>query len=179
MEHKTVVKVQEAKTRRDSLWLLAEELSVSIAQTAIFFCLAMFSSNFLRDKAALTAYAHQKINSTTFPEFFLTLLAILVVSGVLFFLLAATKESSRVLSIAKNVLMEMPRTISIFGSSILATLLAVGIHVFNFPEPGGSSSFGKALTIGLMFWAVSFVYSFSLKRVLTPYRPEVGITGGS
>ena len=179
MENVTAVEEQASKARKHGLWLLAEELSVSIAQTAIFFCLAMFSSNFLRDKSSLTAYADHKINSTTFPEFFLTLLAILVVSGILFFLLAATKESPRVLSIAKGVLMEMPRTISIFGSSILATLLAVGIHVYNFPEPGGSSSFGKALTIGFMFWVVSFIYSFGIKRMLAPYRPEVGIAGGS
>lgn len=139
----------------------------------------MFSSNFLRDSTALSVYANQKINGTTFPEFFLTLLSILVVSGVLFFLLAATKESPRVLSIAKNVLMEMPRTISIFGSSILATLLAVAIHLHNYPEPGGSSSFAKALTIGFMFWAVSFAYAVGLKRVLAPYRPEIGIAGGS
>lgn len=87
------MKGQEAKTQRNSLCLLAEELSISIAQTAIFFFIAMFSSNFLRDSAALAAYANQKINGTTFPEFFLSLLSILVVSGVLFFLLAATKES--------------------------------------------------------------------------------------
>jgi hypothetical protein len=157
--------------RKSGSWLLAEELSVSVAQTAIFFFLAMFSSNFLRDKGALTEYATQKISGTTFTEFFLTLLAILVVSGVLFFLLVATKESPRVVAIAKSVLMEMPRTISIFGSSILATLLAVGIHLYNFPE-SESDSFGKSIAIGLLFWLVSFVYSFSLKRVLAPYRSE-------
>ncbi len=173
------MKGQEAKTQRNSLWLLAEELSISIAQTAIFFFIAMFSSNFLRDSAALAAYANQKINGTTFPEFFLSLLSILVVSGVLFFLLAATKESPRVLSIAKNVLMEMPRTISIFGSSILATLLAVAIHLHIYPDPSGSSSFAKALTIGFMFWVASFAYAVGLKHLLAQYRPKIGIAGGS
>ncbi len=83
------------------------------------------------------------------------------------------------LSIAKNVLMEMPRTISIFGSSILATLLAVAIHLHIYPDPSGSSSFAKALTIGFMFWVASFAYAVGLKHLLAQYRPKIGIAGGS
>ena len=157
-----------SKGHSKKLEMLWTELAVSVAQTAIFFFLALFSSDFLRDKSALTTYADHKINNTTFPEFWLTLLSVLVVSGALFAVLQATRNNDRVRAISEQVLLEIPRTISIFGSSIFAILLAIGVHLINHPEPTGTTPLGKFFMIGIMFWAVSFVYAVGLKFMLSP-----------
>ncbi|HEY5971038.1 MAG TPA: hypothetical protein VIT22_03540 [Pseudoxanthomonas sp.] len=161
---------QTQRRQQDLPALIILELATSVSQVAIFFFLALFSSNFLMDKATFLEFVNQKINKTTFSEFLFTMLAIVVVSGLMFGLLQATRNNEKISIVAKHVLLEMPRTISIFGSSVLATFLATAIHLHYFPE-ANSASFGKFFLIGVMFWAVSFVYAFFIKLMLN--RPEL------
>lgn len=162
-----IKKIQKG-TRKLTTQDILVELAVSISQVLIFFFLSLFSSNFLRHKEALTKFVDQRINNTTFTEFWFTILSIIVVSGLFSFLLHAAKDNKSIGHVATQVLLEMPRTISIFGSSVLAMLLAAAIHLHYFPEPNENPSFIKFASIGLLFWLISFVYAFSIKWILSP-----------
>lgn len=146
------------------------ELSVSLSQMAIFFFLALFSTNFLTDKEALQSFMDRSVNTTTFPQFWLTILSIFVVSGFLFALIQACRNNKFVEQIAQQVLLEIPRVISIFGSSVFALMLAITIHLSNFPEDK-EPFVSKFLILGSLFWSVSFMYSFAL-RLMFNRSPE-------
>ncbi|WP_160151764.1 hypothetical protein [Microbulbifer sp. ALW1] len=143
---------------------LGIELSVSISQTAIFFFLALFSTNFLRDKEALQAFMERTVSTATFPQFWLTILSIFVVSGFLFALIQAFRNNAYVELIALQVLLEIPRVISIFGSSVFALMLAISIHLWFFPEENEPFA-SKFIVLGLLFWSASFIYSFALRLI--------------
>ena len=142
------------------------ELSVFVSQIFIFFTVAAFSSDFLRNEDRLTEYVTAKVNTNTMPEIGLTLLAVTVALGVLFFI-SRIASTPFIEKISNEVLNEAPRTIYFFGSSISATTLAVSIFLAYHPDPTHGSRLASNLFWTSVFFAsVAFVYGCGINYLL-------------
>ncbi|SFR57535.1 hypothetical protein SAMN04488073_2978 [Marinobacter gudaonensis] len=141
------------------------EFVIFLSQIAVFFMVAVFTSNFLNSEDKLVEFANQKINSGALSEIGLTFLAILMVIG-LFSAIGKVFDNKYVDSYVDEVLREMPKTIYVFGSAATATMLAISLFVYRNPETGPSAQ-GIAF-LSLFFAFVAFVYgcgfSFAFKR---------------
>ncbi|NWN90302.1 hypothetical protein HLV39_02160 [Marinobacter adhaerens] len=141
------------------------EFVIFLSQIAVFFMVAVFTSNFLNSEDALVEFANQKINSGALSEIGLTFLAILMVIG-LFSAVGKVFDNKYVDSYVDEVLREMPKTIYVFGSAATGTMLAISLFIHLHPETGPSAQ-GVAF-LSLFFAFVAFVYgcgfSFAFKR---------------
>jgi hypothetical protein len=142
---------------------LAVEASLFIAQAFIFFLVATFSSHFLASEELLRKFSDSKLSDSTSAEFWFTLLGVIVILGFLS-LLSGFARLSAVGRISSEVLLEVPRTFYLFGSTITGTGLAWVVYdTFHSDLPtvltdlkatmlfaGGSLFFGAGLKFGLM-----------------------------
>lgn len=140
------------------------ELCVFIAQVLIIFIVAYFISDSLDSEKRLTEFVSSKVNPTTMKELGLTLFSVTFVLG----LLTLAKEfipSKFVETISSEIILELPRTIYLFGSSITASTLAIASFISNHPEvttqPTPNYLWASA------FFAISFfIYGCSIKLAL-------------
>ena len=150
------------------LMFFVTELFVFLSQIFIFFIVAAFSSDFLRNEDRLVEFATAKINAHTMPEIGLTLLAITVALGVLAFI-SRIASSTIVEIISNEVLNEAPRTIYFFGSTISATILAIAIFLSNHPQAtadtkAASAFFGMSVGAAIISFAYGCGLSYLLKQ---------------
>ena len=139
------------------------EFCIFAAQFFVFFLVAVFTSDFLRNEERLTEFSISKVNGNTIGELGLTLLAITVALGVLSILseLAPSKFLER---LSHEMLQELPRTIYFFGSSITAITIAVAVFINNHPTTATKPAGFAAMAI---FFAFSFfAYGCGLKALL-------------
>lgn len=140
------------------------ELCVFIAQVLIIFIVAYFISDSLDSEKRLTEFVNGKVNSATMKELGLTLFSATFVLG----LLTLAKEfipSKFVETISSEIILELPRTIYLFGSSITASTLAIASFLSSHPEvttrPTPNYLWASA------FFAVSFfTYGCAIKLIL-------------
>ncbi len=141
---------------------VALEASLFMAQTMVFFLVAFFFSHFLSSKELLDKYTSLKFSEHLLPEFWFTMLGVIVVLGTLS-LVAGFAGTTSLGVISAEVLQEVPRTIYFFGTTLTGTAMAwVMYHAIYgdtsssldalkavFVLSGGSFSFGIALKAGL------------------------------
>jgi hypothetical protein len=141
------------------------EFVVFVSQIAVFFMVAVFTSNFLNSEERLVAFSEQKMNDGSFSELGLTFLAILVVIGF-FSALGRVFENKYVEYYVNEVLCEMPKTIYFFGSAATGTMLAISLFIHLNPT-SESSAQGFALlslTFAFMVFAYGCGFSYAFKR---------------
>lgn len=119
-------------TVKENLRELLNEFMVYLSQTMVVFLVAVFSSNFLTDLAALEAFGNSKVNVSSISEFKFTFLALVLWCGVL----CISKEmlGGSLLGVAiRKALREFPRIIYMFGSTTTGVAMAIAIYVGNHP----------------------------------------------
>ncbi len=147
------------------------EFIVFLSQVAVFFSVAVFTSNFLSSEEKLVKFYEQKINAGTLGELGLTFVAIFLVIG-LFSAIGRVFDNKYVEPYINEILCEMPKTIYVFGSS--ATGVMAAISLFIHLNPGSNTSAqAQAQAQGfavmtLLFAIMMFIYgcafSYAFKR---------------
>ncbi len=156
---------QQTKTSpvKDGISFVFIEFCVFAAQILVIFIVAYFISDSLSEER-LTEFLNGKINAHTMKEFGLTLFAVTFVLG----LLALVKElvpSRYVEKISTEVLLELPRTIYLFGSSITASTIAVTWFLASHPEATKQPASGY-FWLSIFFAFTFFVYGCGAKWLL-------------
>lgn len=146
------------------------ELCVFAAQVLVIFIVAYFISDSLASEERLTEFVNGKVNTHTMKELGLTLFAVTFVLG----LLALVKEfvpSTYVEKVSTEVLLELPRTIYLFGSSITASTIAIAFFLSSHPEATKQPASGYFWLSA--FFALSFFgYGCGAKGVLLLKRTK-------
>jgi hypothetical protein len=145
------------------------ELCVFAAQVLVFFIVAYFVSDSLASEERLAEFLSGKINAYTVKELGLTLFAVTFALG----LLAQIKvivPSSYVEKVSTEVLLELPRTIYLFGSSITASTLVLAIFISSHPEAVNKPAsdyfwLSACFALSLFGYGCAAKYFFFLKRV--------------
>lgn len=140
------------------------ELCIFSSQVFVFFLVAVFTSDFLRNEERLNEFSISKVNGNTMTELGLTLLAITVALGVLT-ILSALASSKFIERLSHEILQELPRTIYFFGSSITAITIAVAVFIDNHPTASTKPASGFA-AIAVFFALSFFTYGCGLKALL-------------
>lgn len=140
------------------------ELFVFLSQVFVFFLVAVFTSDFLKNEQHLAEHIKIKVNNNTFEELGLTLLAITVALGTIF-IIKQIIQLEIVDRVASEILIELPRTIYIFGSSITGLMLAVAwFYLINqSTQPNMARTF---ILISVVFSIIAFLYGYGLKVAL-------------
>lgn len=163
---------QQAKTNpvKDGISFVFIELCVFAAQVLVIFIVAYFISDSLASEERLTEFVNGKVNMHTMKELGLTLFAVTFVLG----LLALVKEfvpSDYVEKVSTEVLLELPRTIYLFGSSITASTIAIAFFLSSHPEATKQPASGYFWLSA--FFALSFFgYGCVAKGVLLHKRAK-------
>lgn len=152
---------------KQSFWMFVfSELIIFLSQVAVFFMVAVFTSNFLSSEEKLVSFSEQKINNGSLGELALTFLAILVVIG-LFTTLGRVFENKYIEHHVSEVLCEMPKTIYVFGSAATGVMLAITLFIYLNPDAKTSVKDLVALTLAFSFmifiYGCAFSYAFKRK----------------
>ncbi len=144
---------------------IVSEFIVFLSQIAVFFMVAVFTSNFLNSEEKLVAFSKQKINDGSLTEIGLTFLAILVVIGF-FTTLGRIFDNKNVDYFVNEVLYEMPKTIYFFGSAVTGVMLAISLFMFLNPTPEASPQGFGLLTLffALMVFLYGCGFSYAFKH---------------
>lgn len=153
---------------KDGISFVFLELCVFAAQVLVIFVVAYFISDSLASEERLVEFVSGKVNTHTMKELGLTLFAVTFVLG----LLALVKElvrSDYVEKVSTEVLLELPRTIYLFGSSITASTIALAFFLSSHPEATkepASGYFWMSAFFALSFFAYGCTAKagFLLKR---------------
>lgn len=142
------------------------EFVIFMSQVAVFFMVAVFTSNFLNSEERLVAFSEQKINDGTTAELGLTFLAILVVIGF-FAALGRIFDNKYVEYYVNEVLCEMPKTIYVFGSAITGTMLAIALFAHLHPtdevNAKGFAIFSAVFAFTMFIYGCGLSYAFKRK----------------
>lgn len=145
---------------------LFEELCVFLTQTLIFFMVIVYTTNFLSSEKELVGLINQKINQGTVKEFFLTLLAILTVIGFVT-ILAKAAESKQSEHYVNICIREIPRTIYLLGSSVVAVMLSIIVFsMFKLSnEQRQAMDIVKFIYLTITYFFVFFICGFYLNSL--------------
>lgn len=142
------------------------EFVIFISQTAVFFMVAVFTSNFLNSEEKLAAFSEQKINDGSLSELGLTFLAILMVIG-LFSALGRIFDNKYVDHYVNEILCEMPKTIYVFGSAATGAMLAISffahLHPTNEVNAKGFVLLSALFAFMVFIYGCGFSYAFKRK----------------
>lgn len=133
------------------------EFFVYLSQVAMFFLVAVLTSNFLRDEQRLISYMNSKINVDTGCEIVATMIAIAATVGIISGITKAAPKSSLLERVADEVLAEAPRTAYVFGSGVAGTLLAAALFLRYHPHPQGPQT-AYVVAVAVLWALVGFVY---------------------
>ena len=151
------------------------EFVIFISQITVFFMVAVFTSNFLNSEEKLVAFTEKKINDGSAAELVLTFFAILIVIGFFTTIGKIFDDNKYIDYYVNEVLLEMPKTIYVFGTSVTGAMLAVSLFVYLNPE--SASSGGNYISISLSFALIMFIYGCALsygfkRKSLTHLTPS-------
>lgn len=143
------------------------EFIVFLSQVAVFFSVAIFTSNFLSSEEKLVKFSEQKINEGTLGELGLTFVAILLVIG-LFSAIGRVFDNKYVEPFINEILCEMPKTIYVFGSSATGVMAAISLFIHLNPDSNSSVQAQGFAVMTLVFAIMMFIYgcafSYAFKR---------------
>ncbi len=146
-------------------YFILSEFIIFLSQVAVFFMVAVCTSNFLSSEEKLVAFSEQKINDGSLNELGLTFIAIMVVIGF-FATLGRVFDNKYVERYVNEVLCEMPKTIYVFGSAATGVMLAITLFVHLNPDVETSAKSYAVITF--MFAFLMFIYgcgfSYAFKR---------------
>jgi len=140
------------------------EFLIFCSQILTIYLVGFFISGLFKNEKALLDFALSKLQANSIGEFGLTVLAILVLIGLIatvteFF---PTHMSHKIL---RKVIEEFPRTIYLFGSSLTATLLSVA--TFSVVNSNSNTSRGpKYFLMSGIFGFMFFVMGCGLKAFI-------------
>ncbi|MGP9677842.1 hypothetical protein ACT3TC_04240 [Halomonas sp. AOP27-A1-41] len=147
------------------------EFVIFMSQIAVFFMVAVFTSNFLNSEEKLVAFSEQKINDGSLAELGLTFLAILVVIG-LFSALGRIFDNKYLDYYVNEVLCEMPKTIYVFGSAATGAMLAISLfahlHTTNEVNAKGFVLLSALFAFMVFIYGCGFSYAFKRKTHILP-----------
>lgn len=132
----------------DGISFVFIEFCVFSAQVLTIFIVAYFISDSLASEERLTQFVTGKVNTHTMKELGLTLFAVTFVLGVLA-LIKEIVSSNYAEKVSTEVLLELPRTIYLFGSSITASTIAIAFFLSSHPEATSQPASGY-------FWLSAF-----------------------
>jgi hypothetical protein len=136
---------------KQSIWMfVTTELFVYFSQVIIFFFVAVFTSNLLRDEKQLVSYITSKVNENTLFEVVATMLAIATTLGIIAGIAKAIPKTQLIERLVDEVLSEAPRTAYIFGSSVSGTLLAIALYIQLHPH---------AQSPPVKFWLIPAIFA--------------------
>lgn len=160
----------KANPVKDGISFVFIEFCVFAAQVLVIFIVAYFISDSLASEDRLTEFVNAKLNMHTLKELGLTLFAVTFVLG----LLALAKEfvpSDYVEKVSTEILLELPRTIYLFGSSITASTIAIAFYLSDHPEAAKQTASGYFWLSA--FFALSFFgYGCIAKGILLAKRAK-------
>jgi hypothetical protein len=163
---------QQTKTTpvKDGISFVFIELCIFAAQVLVIFIVAYFISDSLASEERLTEFVNGKVNMHTMKELGLTLFAVTFVLGLLA-LVEKFVPSGYVEKVSTEVLLELPRTIYLFGSSITASTIAIAFFLSSHPEATKQPASGYFWLSA--FFALSFFgYGCVAKAVFLPKRAK-------
>lgn len=170
---------QQAKSNpiKDSISFVFIEFCVFSAQVLVMFIVAYFISDSLASEERLTEFVSGKVNMHTTKELGLTLFAVTFVLG----LLALVKEfvpSAYVEKVSTEILLELPRTIYLFGSSITASTIAIAFFLSSHPEATTQPASGY-FWLSAFFALTFFGYGCVAKGVFLAKRAKYSAASGA
>lgn len=141
----------------------ASELVVCLLQSAIFFLVITFISNFFHDEASLASFIESKLGDLTIKEFWLTCLSVVLIAGLLTTAEKIVSNFDKELPIFLNnainkALLEIPKTFYLLASSIGVLGMTFSAVVANY----------KLLVEYLVIWIAFFSFGCILSFLLTP-----------
>lgn len=143
------------------------ELIVFLSQVAIFFVVAVLTSDFLGSEEKLLAFSKQKINDGSFGEIGLTFLAIIFVTGI-FTTIGKVIDNKIIGEFIDEILYEMPKTIYVFGSAATGAMLAASLYIQMNPDANSETGAISFAVLTFLFAIMIFLYgcafSYALKR---------------
>lgn len=163
---------QQTKTTpvKDGISFVFIEFCIFAAQVLVIFIVAYFISDSLASEERLTEFVNGKVNMHTMKELGLTLFAVTFVLGLLA-LVEKFVPSGYVEKVSTEVLLELPRTIYLFGSSITASTIAIAFFLSSHPEATKQPASGYFWLSA--FFALSFFgYGCVAKAVFLPKRAK-------
>lgn len=155
---------------KDGILFVFIELCVFSAQVLVIFLVAFFISDSLSSEERLTEFVTGKINMHTMKELGFTLFAATFVLGLLT-LIKEVAPSSYVEKITGEILLELPRTIYLFGSSITASMVAVAFFLSGHPQAATQPASGYFL-LSALFALSFFAYGCIAKAFLLARRAK-------
>ncbi|KLT73678.1 hypothetical protein PL75_01665 [Neisseria arctica] len=153
--------IQSIKNKKIQFFI--EELVAFGMQTLILFVVIVLISNFFQNSTELIKFSESKFVSIR--EFFLTLLGTIFAIGILTTIQRLVDDRSNFLSkIIDNTLLEFPRIIYLFGSTLVAVTASIGIYLLI--EPDGVNNPTFFIGHSLLFAVSFFVYGIAIKYLL-------------
>ncbi|MDO4696831.1 MAG: hypothetical protein Q4A49_04800 [Neisseria sp.] len=142
---------------------IIEELLAFLIQFIILFCVIVLLSNCLSNEDVLVKFAESKLDST--HELFLTFLATIFALGLLTTIQKLLGDKYTFWNkIIDNTLLEFPRTIYLFGSSLTSVTASVGLYIKLHPNNKDNPTF--FFTYAIFFAIVFFIYGCGMKYLL-------------
>ncbi len=142
------------------------EFVIFMSQVAVFFMVAVFTSNFLNSEEKLVSFSEQKINDGSLAELGLTFLAILLVIGC-FSALGRIFDNRHVEYYVNEVLCEMPKTIYVFGSAATGAMLAISLfahlHPIDEVNAKGFAVLSASFAFTMFIFGCGLSYAFKRK----------------
>lgn len=150
---------------KNKVSFIAGELFVCLVQSAIFFLIGVFISNFFQDKKGLEDFILSKINNLTSKEFMFTCFAVIVIAGLLTLFDRIFKNMNENLPFLKRAidktLIEIPKTFYLLSSSIGTLGIVAGVI----------SNSNYIIVMYSIIWISYFALGCFLSFLLTP-KPQ-------
>lgn len=161
-QRKLPVKSQPTVSLGLNFWIT--EFFVFLSQVTVIYLVAFLISDMFGNEERLTEFVTSKLNTNTITELGLTLFAATFVMGFIAIVTKIIPSGDWSEKIANEVLLEFPRTIYLFGSSVTAATAAIATFMSQHPQainkPAGYFYMAA-------FFAISFfTYGAGLKAML-------------
>ncbi|WP_066802317.1 hypothetical protein [Moraxella oblonga] len=150
---------------KNKVSFIAGELFTCLVQSAIFFLISVFISNFFQDEKGLEDFILSKINNLTLKEFMFTCFAVIVIAGLLTLFNRIFKNMNENLPFLEKAidktLIEIPKTLYLLSSSIGTLGIVIGFISDN----------QHIIIMYSIIWISYFIFGCCLSFLLTP-KPQ-------
>ena len=152
--------------KKDNLEFLFSELWAYFSQFLIFFFIVVLSTQFLTDEKKFEEFVTKKLPSDLWLEFGWTFVAIAVVGSITWLISKGILKQSD--EKVREIFVEFPRTIYLFGSSASAIFFSIALYLQKHPAtPTGKetpiSLLGAGLVILISFFVFGCLVSYAVK----------------
>ncbi len=141
------------------------ELVAFVTQILIFFCVGVLLSKVLSNETDVIKFAENKLGS--WQEFTLTLIATIFALGLLTTIQRLwNSENGFWNKTIDNTLLEFPRTLYLFGSSLTAAAIVVGLYLWLNPNADTENNPILFIRYSIVFAMTFFIYGCGVKFLL-------------